>query len=288
MSPSKEPPPLASPSISQAFDLLILSTIHSEAILLPSAPTVDTLAFLPQVREIQIINPVQQAMSSPTHSTASVIACVESYVSPALPIGTSLSNDATAPALHIIPTATLSKLKNLGPSRVKDMRSLGHSKQIVSHIPIVAAPSTCSKFNDALYASIQLQTEKIAALAILPSQGKEAAKELQRCVTKMKFVGGVLGLNSMDGGALSDHTLEELWATAEKYRVPIALRELWPTGAEVHLASLQPEKRVLTHSARSVSHRSRRHHAHSSCNPHSHRAQLFSHAYPEALPDRRV
>jgi predicted TIM-barrel fold metal-dependent hydrolase len=160
----------------------------------------------------------------------SLVACLESYINPALPVGTLLSKDTTAPALHLIPAPTLAKLRNLGPSRVKDMRSLGHTKQILSHIPIEANASTCAKFNNALYASIQLNTDKFAALAMLPTEGKEAAKELQRCVTKMKFVGGVVASRS---GASLHEGFEELWDTAEKYRVPIAVRELWPTGDEV-------------------------------------------------------
>ncbi|KAF2832945.1 hypothetical protein CC86DRAFT_441644 [Ophiobolus disseminans] len=131
-------------------------------------------------------------MSFGTVPSATLIACLESYVNPAVPIGTSLSTDATAPALHIIPSATLAKLKNVGPARVKDMRGLGHAKQVVSHVPIAASLATCVRFNDALHVAIHLNAEKIVALALLPAEGRDAVKELQRCVTKMKFVGGVL------------------------------------------------------------------------------------------------
>jgi predicted TIM-barrel fold metal-dependent hydrolase len=142
--------------------------------------------------------------------SANLVACVETYINPAVPIGTSLSTDASAPALHIIPSHTLAKMKNLGSARVKDMRNLGHSKEVISHVPIAAAPATCAKFNDALYTAIQLNTEKMVALALLPADGKEAAKELQRCVTKMKFVGGVVGMRSSDSGRLLESDFEDL------------------------------------------------------------------------------
>lgn len=204
-------------NLSTAYNLLLSSTIRKEVQPVDDSPT-DTMSF--------------------THTPAApLVACLESYINPALPIGTSLSTDANSPALHIIPSPTLAKLKNLGPARVKDMRTLGHSKQIVSHIPITATPATCAKFNDALYVAIQLNAGRFAALALLPGEGKEAAKELQRCVTKMRFVGGLVGLRGGEGEALLDGGFEELWSTAEKSRVPIALREMWPTGGEVCYAS---------------------------------------------------
>jgi predicted TIM-barrel fold metal-dependent hydrolase len=81
---------------------------------------------------------------------------------------------------------------------------------------------------------IQMNQEKFAALAILPPEGKEAAKELQRCVVKMKFVGGVVGLRPDGRGGLTLGTdMEEVWSTAAKFRVPVMLRDMWPVGAQV-------------------------------------------------------
>jgi predicted TIM-barrel fold metal-dependent hydrolase len=163
-----------------------------------------------------------------------LVACLESYINPALPIGTAINSDDNAPALHLLPSTTLSKLKNVGPARVKDMRALGQAKQILSHVPVAATPATCTKFNDTLGSVIQMNQEKFAALAILPPEGKEAAKELQRCVVKMRFVGGVVGLRSDDRGGLTLGTdMEELWSTAAKFRVPVMLRVMWPVGAQV-------------------------------------------------------
>jgi predicted TIM-barrel fold metal-dependent hydrolase len=120
------------------------------------------------------------------------------------------------------------------------MRSLGQTRQIVSHIPIATNPAACIKLNDTTYTSIQMNGDKFSALASLPcgaGEGKEAARELQRCITKMKFVGGVFVLDRSNANAVLDASFDELWNMAEKFRMPIALREAWPCGAEVRRIS---------------------------------------------------
>lgn len=81
-----------------------------------------------------------------------------------------------------------------------------------------------------------MNSEKFAPLAILPvgeGQGHEAAVELQRCVTKMKFVGGVVALSRGCTAVFGDKSYEELWSTAEKLHVPIVQRDMFPKGNEV-------------------------------------------------------
>lgn len=111
-----------------------------------------------------------------------LMAASESYLCPAIPIESSTSHHTSLPALHLIPSSTLAKLRNVGPARIKDMRALNQSKQIISHIPISASPQTCAKINDALHAAMHLSTNRFAALALLPSetgQGNEAASTLR-------------------------------------------------------------------------------------------------------------
>ncbi|KAL5120222.1 hypothetical protein ACEQ8H_001779 [Pleosporales sp. CAS-2024a] len=202
-------------SIDIAYELLI-----STALLLNDNPSIVSIP-LP-------------AISPYSMNANSIIACVESYISPALPIGTGVSSNHEAPALPLLPGMLLSKLKNVGPARAKDMRTLGQAKQILSHVPIAANLATCARFNDTLSSVIQMNTDKFAALAILPPEGKEAAKELQRCVAKLKFVGGVLALRPDGrGGSSLGSDLEEVWSTAAKYRVPLMVRNMWPVGAQL-------------------------------------------------------
>lgn len=177
-------------------------------------------------------------MNTNTPNSTPLIATLESYLCPSLPISATNTSDISLSALNLLPAPTLTKLRNVGPARIKEMRLvLGHSRQIVSHIPVIASPQTCAKFNDALFTAIRLNADKFAGLALLPAgwgKGRDAARELQRCVSKYGFVGGVVGLRrgGTGEGKLEDGSWEELWETAVRCRVPVALRELWPVGSE--------------------------------------------------------
>lgn len=88
------------------------------------------------------------------------------------------------------------------------------------------------RLNDALDQGTRVQRDKMAALALLPSatgEGRDAARELQRCVDKMKFVGGVVAV----GSGLEDRSYDEVWSTAQRFSVPIVLREGWPSSDQV-------------------------------------------------------
>lgn len=157
-----------------------------------------------------------------------LVACIESFLSPTFTTPSSPSS----PALHLLPAPTLAKLKNLSHTRIRDMRHLGHTIQVISHIPISVTPQICSKLNDALESGTRLQSDKLVALALLPGgpgEGRDAAAELQRCVTKMKFVGGVIAV----GRGVEDASFEEVWSVAQRLGVPIVLREEWPNGHQV-------------------------------------------------------
>jgi predicted TIM-barrel fold metal-dependent hydrolase len=82
-----------------------------------------------------------------------------------------------------------------------------------------------------MHAAVTMNGERFAALSMLPMEGKEAARELARCVSKMKFVGGCIARTRQT--MLEGAEWEELWDTADRYRVPVLLREKWPVGSEV-------------------------------------------------------
>ena len=166
-------------------------------------------------------------MSATITPQAPFIAVSEFYLVPA-------NTSPTDSSLGLIPAPTMVKLRNIGLPRIKDMRATGVAAQIVSHIPIYANLQSCMKVNDALNAAIYMNPDRFAAMALLPAlDGKDAARELQRCVTKHKFVGGLLALRK--DVRIDEDGFEELWAVAEKYRVPLALREVWPSLEQVGL-----------------------------------------------------
>jgi len=150
-----------------------------------------------------------------------------------------ISSTTTAPTslpISSIPPPILSKLRNLGPSRARDLRTTHTSHQIVAHLPLDLAPKTYHQLNDALYTALVMNPDRLSALAALPCwDGHEAATELQRCIVKYRFVGGVLGFRRgvWEERAWEKREFDELWKTAERYGVPIALRPLFPTQEQV-------------------------------------------------------
>ncbi|KAH6615322.1 hypothetical protein C7974DRAFT_319649 [Boeremia exigua] len=167
-------------------------------------------------------------MSNQPAAPFPLIACVESFLSPALKIPSSPS----LPALELLSQSTVVKLNNLGRPRIRNMRTLGHSTQVISHIPVAATLQTCMRLNDALDVGTRIQDDKIVPLALLSSghgEGADAARELQRCVVKSKFVGGVVAA----GSGLEDAGYDEVWAMAQRLEAPIMLREGWPSGNQI-------------------------------------------------------
>lgn len=82
--------------------------------------------------------------------------------------------------------------------------------------------------------AVLMNAERFSVLAGLPNDGKEAARELVRCVNRYGFVGGVVALGKGGGGMQVDREeWWELWNQAEKFRVPILIRGLWPLASEV-------------------------------------------------------
>lgn len=173
--------------------------------------------------------------TAPSVTTATpLIACLESFLATTLNIPASPSS----PALHLLTPSTLSKLKNLGHMRIRDARALGQTTQVISHIPVETTPQMCMKLNDALDAGIRMQNDRLVGLALLHGglgEGREAARELQRCVTKFKFVGGVVAA----GREIEDRSYEEVWGMAQRFAVPIMLREYWPSIDRVRYCSLR-------------------------------------------------
>jgi predicted TIM-barrel fold metal-dependent hydrolase len=164
-------------------------------------------------------------MSATTTQQAPFIAVSESYLFPAhaSPAGSSL--DLIAPSI-------LARLQNVGLPRIKEMRAAGVNMQIISHMPITANLQSCERINAALFSAICVSPDRFAAMALLPAaNGEEAAGELRRCVTKYKFVGGMLALQ--ENMAVGTPEFEELWTVGEKYKVPIVLKEAWPSLEQV-------------------------------------------------------
>ncbi|KAH7130618.1 hypothetical protein B0J11DRAFT_256900 [Dendryphion nanum] len=168
-----------------------------------------------------------------------LISTSEFYLSPD-PLTT--RDPSTQPALNLISHNILTKLKNIGPARIRDLRRPHDTNlQILSHIPVDVSPSTCRRLNDTLASQIHFHPDRFAALALLSTwDPKEAAAELVRCVARKKCVGGMLvfgaeGMQGMQGnGKVWDREMDAVWSVAERFNVPVALRVMFPTRGQVN------------------------------------------------------
>ncbi|OCK79864.1 amidohydrolase 2 [Lepidopterella palustris CBS 459.81] len=113
------------------------------------------------------------------------------------------------------------------------MRSGGISLQVISHVPVNSNPNTCRKANDALHASISVNPIRYAAFALLPlSDPKEAATELVRCISKLRFVGAFIN-HRHEGEYLDADQFRPILAAAEQFSAPLYIRPSFPTPANI-------------------------------------------------------
>jgi predicted TIM-barrel fold metal-dependent hydrolase len=91
---------------------------------------------------------------------------------------------------------------------------------------------SCQKGNDELAAGIAQsnQSHRFAALAVLPvSDPAESARELDRSVSILKFVGALID-NHANGTHFDSAAYDILWAKASDLDVPIYLHPTWPSA----------------------------------------------------------
>lgn len=78
-------------------------------------------------------------------------------------------------------------------------------------------------YNDWIYNRFMQVSPRLVAVALLPVQDiGEAAKELRRCVTELRMVGGVLPAVAVGGKAFSGPEFYPLWEEAQNLDVPIS------------------------------------------------------------------
>jgi 2,3-dihydroxybenzoate decarboxylase len=127
------------------------------------------------------------------------------------------------------------RLVDLGEGRIRDMDSTGIARQIL----MIASPgvqifdaatgtSLAVTFNDQLVEAIGKHPDRFSALgAIAPQNPQAAAKELERCVTKLGLKGVIINSNTQ-GEYLDDPKFWDILAAAEAHDVPIYLHPSTP------------------------------------------------------------
>lgn len=96
----------------------------------------------------------------------------------------------------------------------------GNSPQVLPDNLVVEA---CRAQNESLAEAVAKYPDRLAGLAVVPiNLPDEAAKELERAVTKLNLKGGIIS-GTVDGQFLDDPKFEPIFAMAEKLDVPLYL-----------------------------------------------------------------
>jgi predicted TIM-barrel fold metal-dependent hydrolase len=122
------------------------------------------------------------------------------------------------------------KLGELGDLRLSEMAKGKVSMQVVSHAAAPGGPSPeqCRKGNDQMAASIEKNKNRFAGFAVLPVADPEAsAKELERCVKDLGFVGALID-NHVNGKYFDGDEYHVMWRKAVELDVAIYLHPTWP------------------------------------------------------------
>lgn len=121
----------------------------------------------------------------------------------------------------MFPPHIVSKLADLGNERIADLEKGEVSLQVLSHGPIDASKDVCIVANDELAAAISKNPTRLAGFALVPViDPKAAADELDRCVTKLGFLGALVD-NHLDGQFYDDEKFWPIFEKAEELDVPI-------------------------------------------------------------------
>lgn len=158
-----------------------------------------------------------------TKAKPRIIAIEEHYSDPALPLGGGR------------PPAITDRLNDLDEWRIREMDEAGIDVQVLSmaghtlyQMDPEEAVKTATEVNDRLYETVNTRPDRFAGFASLPTTSpKEAADELERCVTKLGFKGAMThGLTQ--GQFLDDKKFWPIWERANALGVPIYMHPAHP------------------------------------------------------------
>jgi predicted TIM-barrel fold metal-dependent hydrolase len=154
-----------------------------------------------------------------------------------------------------IGAARAQDLTSLGGRRIAAMDSAGVDAQIVSHssmppltgLQAAQAIALARDANDQLGEATKTHPGRLFGLALLPmSEPAAAADELERAVTKLGFVGGIVHGHT-DGRFLDDRRFDVVLERFEKLDVPLYLHPTAPPAAveEIYFGGLAANVRQV-------------------------------------------
>ena len=127
------------------------------------------------------------------------------------------------------------KLLDLGEGRIAAMDEAGISTQVLSlasmgldQLGAPTATSLIAGVNDELYAAVQRHPDRFAGFASLALKDPaSAAKELERCITKLGF-NGLLIDGTTNGRFLDAPEFQPVWEAADALGIPVYLHPAPP------------------------------------------------------------
>jgi len=141
----------------------------------------------------------------------------------------SASKELPHDAFAQFPSAIITKLESLDEKRIRDMDAGDVSLQVISHGPLDASPSLCTKANDELALAISKNPNRLAGFALLPmGEPTAAASELARCVNNHGFVGTLID-NHLDGKFYDDEHFWPVFEKAQELDVPVYIHPTFAT-----------------------------------------------------------
>ncbi|KAJ9197916.1 hypothetical protein DTO166G4_2500 [Paecilomyces variotii] len=148
------------------------------------------------------------------------------------------------------PRHIVTKLQSLDDERIQDLDNGNVSLQVISHGPGDRPPHLCVLANDDLASAISRHPTRLAGFAMLPmSEPVAAAKELERCVRELGFVGALID-NTASGVFYDDERFWTVFEKAQELDVPIYIHPTFAAdGAMEHYRGNYDESIALALSA---------------------------------------
>ncbi len=180
---------------------------------------------------------VAWGLASGSRDSLIFITLEEHWLSPAL-TNTTLSNVAAQLLINgSFPSSFPAHLRDVGPLRLANMTANRIRKQVVSHTTDPAAldrPDLITQANNELAAAIANNTDRFNAFAALPMAFPQAAAdELERCVSRLGFVGALVDTRLPNGTYYDGAAYRPFWAKAQELDVPIYLHPTLPNVGNV-------------------------------------------------------
>ncbi|TAQ85435.1 hypothetical protein B7494_g6256 [Chlorociboria aeruginascens] len=128
-------------------------------------------------------------------------------------------------------------LQSINGSRIESMNNNSIQIQVVSNDPNPVAlevPQAATDANNELAAAIAPYPDRFRGFCFLPmGQPVAAAQELQRCVSKLGFLGALVDSHLINGTFYDGPEYDPLWSMLERLGVPIYLHPTYPLIQQV-------------------------------------------------------